>query len=588
MGFSLRLADLADGVCLADLADDVAEMTEGQRLHALFELCWEHEMEEFPELATATGWPGHDHRWTDRSDAAVARRSQERQEVLKALDGFDTSALDNSDSLSLDLFRRNQELAGAGERFRPERLPISKMAGPHLDLPRTISLMPGRTLGGLEDVVARLSGVTTYVDQVITWLDEGRAEGVTPCRVTIDDVPDQLDVLAGATVDSTPLLAAFRARPEAVEEPDLRELRAEAQAAFREVAVPALRRLRRHLSETYLPACREAVSWTALPDGEAWYAHLVAAFTTTSLTPAEIHEIGLAECDRIRGQMDEVIAATGHRGPFAAFAEQLRTEARFYFTDPEALLAAYRDIAKRVDPGLPSLFSTLPRLPYGVRPVPDHEAPSTTTAYYVRGSLPAGRPGWFYANTFDLASRPRWEMEALTLHEAVPGHHLQIALAAELEGLPRFRTMSYGCTAYVEGWGLYAESLGEELGLFTDPYSRFGQLSYEMWRAVRLVVDTGIHSLGWSRQQAIDFFVERSGKPLHDITVEIDRYIAWPAQALAYKLGELTISRLRREATERLGGAFDLRRFHDVVLGAGALPLDVLESRVRAWVEGLG
>lgn len=573
---------------LADLADNVERMPEPQRLHALFEECWAHDMEEFPETATATGWPGHNHRWTDLSDGAVSRRNLELQEILDTLDTFDPSGLDDTDRLSLELFRRNHRVRQAGSRFRPERMPISKMTGPHLALPRIFSLMPHRGVGDLEDVVARLHGVTTYVDQVITWLEEGQAEGVTPSRVTVEDVPDQIEVLAGATAETTPVLGAFASRPETVDASDFAELRAEAVAAFGEVAVPAFRRLQRHLRDTYLAACRDSVSWADLPDGEAWYAHLVAAFTTTELTPAEIHDIGLGECERIRAEMDEVIAETGHRGSFEDFTQQLRTDPRFYFTDPEALLAAYRDIAKRVDPGLPALFGTLPRLPYGVCPVPAHEAPSTTTAYYVRGSMVAGRPGWFYANTYGLASRPKWEMEALTLHEAVPGHHLQIAMAAELEDLPRFRTMTYGYTAYTEGWGLYAESLGTELGLYTDPYSRFGQLTYEMWRAVRLVVDTGIHAFGWSRQQAIDFFRERSSKPLHDITVEVDRYISWPAQALAYKLGERTITGLRREAAAELGPRFDVRSFHDVVLGAGALPLDVLESRVRAWVAGFG
>lgn len=573
---------------LADLADNVESMPEPQRLHALFEECWAHEMEEFPETATATGWPGHNHRWTDLSDGAVARRNLELQEILDTLDTFDPSGLDDTDRLSLELFRRNHQVRQAGIPFRPERMPMSKMTGPHLALPRIFSLMPRRGVGDLEDVVARLHGVTTYVDQVITWLEEGQAEGVTPSRVTVADVPDQLEALAGATPETTPLLGAFASKPETVDAPDFAELRAEAVAAFAEVAVPAFRRLQRHLRDTYLPACRDSVSWTALPDGEAWYAHLVSAFTTTELTPAEIHDIGLVECERIRTEMDEVIADTGHHGSFEAFTEQLRTDPRFYFTDPDALLAAYRDIAKRVDPGLPALFGILPRLPYGVCPVPAHEAPSTTTAYYVRGSMAAGRPGWFYANTYDLAARPKWEMEALTLHEAVPGHHLQIALAAELDGLPRFRTMTYGYTAYTEGWGLYAESLGKDLGLYTDPYSRFGQLTYEMWRAVRLVVDTGLHAFGWSRQEAIDFFQERSSKPLHDITVEVDRYISWPAQALAYKLGERTITGLRHEAVAELGPRFDVRSFHDVVLGAGALPLDVLESRVRAWVASFG
>jgi uncharacterized protein (DUF885 family) len=333
-----------------------------------------------------------------------------------------------------------------------------------------------------------------------------------------------------------------------------------------------------------VPACRESISAAALPDGEAWYAHEVRRHTTTGLPPVEIHEIGQAEVARLRGAMEEVIRTTRFSGGFGAFNEFLRTDPRFFFTTAEELLVAYRDIAKRADPELVRLFGTLPRLPYGVVAVPDHEAPSTTTAYYLRGSLEAGRPGLFYANTYDLAARPRWEMEALTLHEAVPGHHLQIALAAELEGLPEFRRMGEASTAYVEGWGLYAESLGEELGFYTDPFARFGQLTYEMWRAVRLVVDTGIHALGWTRDQALQVFRENTGKADHDISVEVDRYISWPGQALAYKIGELKLKELRAFAAAELGDRFDVRAFHDHVLGAGALPLDVLDARMRAWV----
>ncbi|HEX7167453.1 MAG TPA: DUF885 domain-containing protein, partial [Acidimicrobiales bacterium] len=346
----------------------------------------------------------------------------------------------------------------------------------------------------------------------------------------------------------------------------------------------AFTRLAGHLRSAYLPACRESVSWADLPDGDAWYRCLGRLHTTTDLEPHAIHQIGLDEVASIRAEMDEVIAETGHTGGFDSFCEHLRTADEFYAGDAEELLTRYRDICKRIDPELPRLFGTLPRLTYGVNPVPDHEAPSTTTAYYLPGAPATGRPGWFMANTYDLRSRPIWEMEALTLHEAVPGHHLQIALAAELEGVPRFRRAWSGYTAFVEGWGLYAEKLGHEMGLYADPYSRFGALTYQMWRAVRLVVDTGIHTMGWSRDQAVEFFRANSSKPLHDITVEVDRYIAWPAQALAYKIGERTISRLRAEAAGALGGRFDVRQFHDVVLGAGSIPLDALEARVRRWV----
>jgi uncharacterized protein (DUF885 family) len=277
------------------------------------------------------------------------------------------------------------------------------------------------------------------------------------------------------------------------------------------------------------------------------------------------------------------MAGTGFRGTFAAFMDFLRTDARFFFERAEDLLVAYRDIAKRADPELARLFGRLPRLPYGVVAVPPYAEKSQTTAYYEPGSPAVGRPGWFYANTFDLRSRPRWEMEALTLHEAVPGHHLQIALAQEMENVPEFRRHGF-YIAYVEGWGLYAESLGREMGFYADPYSRFGQLTYEVWRAIRLVVDTGLHALGWSRAQALAYFQQNAGKTEHDIAVEIDRYIVWPGQALAYKIGELKIKELRALSAAELGGAFDLRSFHDAVLGGGAMPLDLLEARVRAWV----
>jgi uncharacterized protein (DUF885 family) len=309
----------------------------------------------------------------------------------------------------------------------------------------------------------------------------------------------------------------------------------------------------------------------------------VRAQTTTDWSPERIHQLGLAEVARIRAEMLTLMQKTGYKGDLGSFFEMLRTDKRFFFGDKRELLEAYRDIAKRIDPELPRLFRTLPRLPYGVWPTPAYSEKTAPTAYYTPGAPELGRPGRFWANTYDLRSRPKWEMEALTLHEAVPGHHLQIARAQELGDVAEFRKWE-GFTAFVEGWGLYAESLGGELGLYQDPYSKFGQLTYEMWRAIRLVVDTGMHAKGWSRAQAIQFFVDNSSKTRHDIEVEIDRYIAWPGQALAYKIGELKLKELRAWAQQELGDKFSIRDFHDEILGAGALPLDVLDGRVRRWV----
>jgi uncharacterized protein (DUF885 family) len=320
-----------------------------------------------------------------------------------------------------------------------------------------------------------------------------------------------------------------------------------------------------------------------LPDGREWYAYKIHRYTTTYLSPEEIHEIGLSEVKRIRKKMEDIIAQVGFEGNFHEFTEFLRTDPQFYFSDAEDLIREYRDISKRADPELIKLFGRLPTLPYGVIPIPSYAEKSQTTAYYEGGSLMAGRPGYFYANTYNLKMRPKWEMEALTLHEAVPGHHLQIALALELGDLPEFRKHG-GYTAYTEGWGLYAESLGEEMGFYENPYSKFGQLTYEMWRAICLVVDTGIHALGWSRQEAIDLFIENSSKTEHDVVVEVDRYIVWPGQALAYKIGELKIKELRAYAAGALDDAFDIREFHDELLGNGSLPLDLLEERMKKWV----
>jgi uncharacterized protein (DUF885 family) len=312
------------------------------------------------------------------------------------------------------------------------------------------------------------------------------------------------------------------------------------------------------------------------------YAYNVRWHTTSTATPQEIHELGQREVARIRREMDAVIAQVGFTGGFEAFKTHLRTNPKFFYRTAEALEAEYRVIAKRADPALARLFGVLPRTPYGIERIPDAVAPSQTTAYYEPGALAAGRPGNMFVNTYKLDARPSWEMEALTLHEAVPGHHLQIALAQELEDVPDFRrNMSF--TAFVEGWALYAESLGDEMGLYRDPYSKFGQLTYEMWRAVRLVVDTGIHAMGWTRQQAIDFFLAHTAKTPQDIGVEVDRYIVWPGQALGYKWGQLRIQAMRREAAERLGATFDVRKFHDRLLGQGALPMDTLEARMKSW-----
>jgi uncharacterized protein (DUF885 family) len=382
----------------------------------------------------------------------------------------------------------------------------------------------------------------------------------------------------------SPVLKPFAEFPPTVSAPDRERLTSRAAQIYLAKVAPSLSTLKEYLETVYLPECRTTVGASALPHGAEYYAFLVRWQTTTDLTPQQVHEIGLGEVRRLRAEMDGIIRTTGFSGTFAEFHTFLRTDPKFFYASPEELLDGYRVIAKKIDPALGRLFGKLPRLPYGVLPVPDYRAPASPAAYYFSGAPATGRPGYFYANTYKVGVRPKWEMEALTLHEAVPGHHLQLSLAQEPEDLPEYRRHT-GFTAFVEGWGLYAESLGEELGFYRDPYSRFGQLTYDMWRSIRLVVDTGMHALGWSRDQAIQFFRENSGKSDQDIQVEVDRYIVWPAQALAYKIGQLKIRELRTLAERSLGVRFDVRAFHDSVLEQGALPLGELERRIRAWID---
>jgi uncharacterized protein (DUF885 family) len=587
------LATLAARVPAAAQQPAIAALAESRdadslRLRRLIALHWDYTMREYPEFATAVGYPSQNARWTDYSADALARRKRELHEPLAVLQSIDRARLPATDELNYDLFRRNITDALEEGRFPGELMPVTQLGGVQQDVPSTIAQSPASTVRDYEDIVARLRGVPALVDQTIALLERGLAARVTPPRVTLRDVPQQVQNLLVDDPLTSPMLQAFTRfpPPAAVPTAEQERLRAAAVAAYREAVAPAFRRLHTFLAERYVPGCRESIAMRDLPDGMAWYRVRARASTTTDLMPEQIHAIGLAEVKRIRAQMDSVIAASGFRGSFAEFVQFLRTDPRFYFTTADDLLRASRDIAKRADPELVRLFGTLPRLPYGIAPIPAYAERSQTTAYYQPGSPAAARAGTYFVNTYDLSARPKWEMQALTLHEAVPGHHLQIALAQELTGVPEFRRYG-GYTAFVEGWGLYSESLGGEMGFYADPYSKFGQLTYEMWRAIRLVLDTGIHTMGWSRAQAIEFFKANAAKSEHDIIVEVDRYIVWPGQALAYKIGELKLKELRAYATHQLGDRFDVRAFHDQVLGAGAVPLDMLEGRIGAWVAAV-
>ena len=579
---SLSMIRIALASLLVSLCMDAHALTESEKFHVLLDTEWEYQMHEFPEFATSTGYPGQNDRWTDTSVSAIENRKVHARDYLARLKEIAPDKLEASDSLTFDLALKQAELNVAGQRFKSELMPIDQLSGVQQNLASTIANSPQSTLKHFEDIVSRIQAAGERIDQEIGLMRLGLELGFTPPAITLRDIPEQIRNQIVAEALDSPLLNAFQAFPHHISESDRERLRAAASKAYTGSALPAFRRLHTFFVNDYLPAARESIALTDLPDGAAWYEHNIQVETTTNLTARQIHDLGLSEVKRIRAEMDEIIEETGFEGSFQEFCEYLRTDPKFYFNDAEELLAAYRDIAKRIDPGLIQLFGKLPRVPYGVKAIPSYAEKSQTTVYYQPGSPAAGRPGYFYANTYALDTRPKWEMEALTIHEAAPGHHTQISIAQELENVPEFRKWS-GPTAFVEGWGLYSESLGEEIGMYQDPYSKFGQLTYEIWRAVRLVVDTGMHAFGWTREEAIDYFAENSSKPIHDITVEIDRYIVWPGQALAYKIGELKFKELRARASAQLGENFDLRAFHDACLENGAIPMDVLDSHIDDW-----
>jgi uncharacterized protein (DUF885 family) len=575
---------------------DAAQSAAAQKLRGFLEADWRRWMLEYPEVATHVGFPGQNDRWSDDSPAGIEQRKKHLAESLATLKAIHRADLPPSEHLNFDLYLELLETANEGLQYGDDPfpfrnvvprnlwMPLNQMGGIQQDAPETLAMQPHENVADYETILKRLVALPAAVDQQLALLQDGLKHGHTPPKITLRDLPKQIADLTPADALASPLLQPFTEFPPNFPEGDRARLTEDAKSIYAASITPAFHKLHDYVASTYLAACRENIAATALPNGAAAYAFHVRWQTTTNLTPQQIHEIGLGEVKRIRAEMDKVIASTGFKTGFHAFTEFLRTDPRFYYDRAEDLVDGYRIIAKRIDPELAHLFGKLPRLPYGVIPVPLFKAPSQTTAYYQPGSPQAGRPGYYFVNTYNLHARPKYEMEALSLHEAVPGHHLQLSLAQEMENTPEFRK-HVGYSAFVEGWALYSEGLGEYVGLYTDPYSKFGQLSYEMWRAVRLVVDTGMHSMGWTREQAIQFFKDNTGKTDQDITVEVDRYIVWPGQALAYKLGQLKISELRSEAERRLAARFDIRAFHDAVLEQGAVPLSRLEPHIKHWMD---
>ncbi len=549
-------------------------------LAALLDDHWEWKLATDPEQASRLGDKRYSRDWSDRSRAAAAARQEARREFLKRLYAIPRGDLSPDAQLNYELFRRELTRQADLYKYGGDLMPFSHRGGVQ-NLESLANLLSFDSAEDYEDWLARMNKVGEVVDQTISAADAGIDRGLTSPAVLMQRIPAQIDKQLVDDPEDSPFYKVFADMPDSIAGKET--LQRDARAAIKQRVIPAYRKLARYMNETYLPAARESVGLSSLPQGSEWYAQLTRDFTTTSMTPDEIHRLGLSEVRRIRDAMQDIIEEVGFDGDFDAFLTSLRTDPQFYYDDPDDLYTAYLATSKRIDPELVRLFGKLPRMPYGVKPIPDAIAPDTTTAYYSAPASDGTRAGTYWVNLYKPEARPIYEIEVLSVHEAMPGHHLQIALQQELGEMPNFRRFTF-ITAFVEGWGLYSESLGYELGLYKDPYSRFGQLTYDMWRAVRLVVDTGLHHKGWTREQAIDFFRRNAAKTEHDIVNEIDRYIGNPGQALAYKVGQLKIQELRDTAEQTLGKRFDIRAFHDELLGAGALPLDLLEVRMDRWL----
>lgn len=551
-------------------------------LHDLFAAAWDQQMQENPEQASELGDRRWNDRWMDRSPEGHARRDAANKEVLAKLAKIDRGSLNKTDQLNYDLFQKRYQDRLEQYKVRWFLMSFNQREGPQTsdDLGNSLRF---ETVKDYEDWLARLRAVPTAMDQFTALLREGIKERMVHPRVIMERIPAQIDKQIVTDPTQSGFYKPFKSFPPAISPADQQRLQQEARQAVEQQVVPAFTKFKQFFVNEYLPACYGQVGAWQLPHGDELYAQMIRHYTTTNMTPEEVHQTGLKEVARINQEMDRVMQQTGFKGSRDEFFKFLRTDPQFFYKTPDELFEAYKALAKTVDPNLVKVFRTLPREPYGVEAIPMAFAPDTTAAYYRPGAADGSRAGTYFVNLYKPDARPKWEMMALSLHESVPGHHLQIARAHELGEMPKFRRFGE-YTAYVEGWGLYAESLGEDMGLYSDPYSKFGQLSYEMWRAVRLVVDTGMHVKHWTREQAIKYFMENCPKHELDITNEIDRYIAWPGQALAYKIGELKIKELRGRAKEKLGAKFDLKEFHDVVLGSGPLPLDILARNVDEWI----
>ncbi|HET7308416.1 MAG TPA: DUF885 domain-containing protein [Gammaproteobacteria bacterium] len=554
------------------------------QLHTLFKSQWQRHLREHPIEASLDGFHAYDDQWPDVTLAAMAREHHEDEQALAALEKIDRSSLPTDEQLNYDLFAYKLRDRIAGYKFHGYLLALNQLGG----IQTTATLTHQLRFNNAKDYanwVTRLRTFAPYVDQTIALLREGIKEGMTEPRVVMKRIPHQI----AAQIVSDPLKSAFyrpfKQMPSTVPAATQAALKAAAKKAIANVIVPSYKKFQTFFNDVYLPATRTTIGASALPNGKAYYAYVVRHYTTTNMTPKQIHQLGLKKVAAIHAEMKKIFDQIGFKGSYKDFLHHLRTDPRFYYKDPQKLLEAYRAAAKRVDPHLVELFPVelLPHVPYGVRPIPMSLAPDTYPAYSVPPAGDGSVAGYMAVNLYKPESRPKYDIQVLTCHEARPGHQLQMPIAMELHNLPNFRRFSY-FNSFGEGWALYAETLCDEMGLYDTPYKRFGYLDYQMWRAVRLVVDTGMHEFGWSRARAIQYFKDNTALSVENITNEVDRYIAWPGQALSYMIGEMTIQNLRQKAAKELGENFNVRAFHAAVLSHGSLPMSILKEVVDRWI----
>ena len=560
-----------------------AEVDENRKFLTFLEDEWQFELSQSPVYATAMGVKGYETLWRDNSLEAIGARRSHNKETVNTLKGFKKEDLSETNQLNLRLFTDLAKKELEIDQFNRHLLPFSHRGGIQL-AHEDAETLPFKNPQDYRFWIERLKNLDQRVNQTIVLAKQGIKKGYKAPKVLMNRVDRQIDLQSRDNVNKNPFFKIFINLPDSIPDEEKTAIRAEAKKVIEEVVIPSYQLLGKYFKDEYLPQSRGTVGLYDIPDGRKLYEVLAKSFTTTNLSPKEIHQIGLDEVQRIRGEMEVVIKELEFEGSFKDFLTFLREDERFYYKTSEELFEGYLAVSKRIDPELVKLFGNLPRTPYGLRAIPEESAPDTTTAYYMSPSPDGLRAGYYYVNLYKPETRPKFEMEVLSVHEAVPGHHLQISLAMEMGEMPMFRRVS-PYTAFVEGWGLYSESLGYDLGLYKDPYSKFGQLTYDMWRAVRLVVDTGMHYYEWDRQKAIDFFLDNAGKSELDIINEIDRYIVMPGQALAYKIGQMKFLSLKQKARTELGEEFNIRDFHDTVLSQGALPLNELDSIIESYIQ---